>query len=878
MYYKQKYIESIKSLNSNINGLTNEEVKRRLDKVGYNELKEGNKVSTWKLFLYNFKDPLVIILLIAAIVQIFLGELVECIIIFIVIILNAILGVTQTKKAEGSLESLKKLSAPKAKVIRGNQKQTIEGRELVPGDIVILEAGDYIPADGRIIEAQTLKIVEGMLTGESEPVLKHNEKIEEDVTIGDQKNMVFSGSLVVYGRGTFVVTSTGMNTEMGKVASLLETAESKQTPLQEKLDEFGKKLGILIVCIAAAIFLIQVTRSFINASDVPRSRIIIDSFMFAIAVAVAAIPEALSSIVTIVLSVGTNDMAKKQAIVRKLPAVETLGSTSVICTDKTGTLTQNKMTVVDFYMYETPKVEMDPKNINYSYQSKTLTVASAICNDSNINNEGKEIGDPTEVALIKFANSRSLDYNTLRDRYNRLSEIPFDSDRKLMSTVNNIHGNAYMFTKGAPDVVFSRCKYAMVEGDTVEITEEILNEYRNVNEQFSNKALRVLAFAIKDIDDDNFVPSLDDEVDLTLVGLMAMIDPPRKEVYHAVKEAKSAGIKTVMITGDHKTTAAAIAKDIGIMSEGDMALTGQELDALTDKELYEKLEHIPVYARVSPENKIRIVKAWQKKGLITAMTGDGVNDSPALKQADIGIAMGSGTDVAKDASAMILVDDNFASIINAVEVGRTVYNNIKKSITYLFAGNFAGILAILFAVFADWANPFTTLQLLFINLVTDSLPAIALGFEKSEKNVMSYPPRDPNESILAGGTIQAVLYRGIVIGIMVIIAQLIGRRTNPYLGTAMAFSTITLCRILQTLPARSNEYTLNEIGFFSNMYVIYAVIVCLLIYGITLLPIMRPIFSIPGEFGISQLGICLLLAIISTLLLEVVKFRKSNTK
>ena len=878
MYYKQKYIESIETLKSNINGLSSDEAKKRLEEHGYNELKEGAKVPTWKLFLESFKDPLVIILLIAALVQIFLGEVVESIIIFIVIILNSILGVTQTKKAEGSLESLKKLSAPKAKVIRDNQKQTIEGRELVPGDIVILEAGDYIPADGRIIEAQTLKIVEGMLTGESEPVLKHSEKIDEEVGIGDQKNMVFSGSLVVYGRGTFVVTSTGMNTEMGKVANLLETAENKQTPLQQKLDEFSKKLGGLIIVIAALIFIIQVVRSFMSDVDIPKAKIIADSFMFAIAVAVAAIPEALSSIVTIVLSVGTNDMAKKQAIIRKLPAVETLGSTSVICTDKTGTLTQNKMTVVDFYMYETPKEDMSTQNINYSYQSKTLTVASAICNDSNINNEGKEIGDPTEVALIKFANSRNLDYNTLRDRYNRLSEIPFDSDRKLMSTVNNIHGNVYMFTKGAPDVVFSRCKYAMVDGDTVDINDDILNSYRSMNEEFSNKALRVLAFAIKDVEDDNFVPSLEDEVDMTLVGLMAMIDPPREEVYEAVREAKSAGIKTVMITGDHKTTAAAIAKDIGIMDEGDIALTGQELDSLTDEELDEKLEHIPVYARVSPENKIRIVRAWQKKGKITAMTGDGVNDAPALKQADIGIGMGSGTDVAKDAAAMILVDDNFATIVNAVEVGRTVYKNIKKSITYLFAGNFAGILAILFAVFANWANPFTTLQLLFINLITDSLPAISLGFEKPEKNIMTKAPRDPNESILAGGTIQAVLFRGTIIGIVVIIAQFIGRQISPYVGTAMAFSTITLCRILQTLPARSNEYTLKAIGLFSNMYVIYAIIACLLIYGITLLPFMRPIFDIPLEFGIYQLGICVLLAIISTLIMEIIKFRKSNER
>ncbi len=873
MQYQKEYIESIESLKSNINGISNEEAKKRLEKNGYNELKEGKKVPTWKLFLESFKDPLVIILLLAAIVQIFLGEVVESVIIFIVIILNSILGVTQTKKAEGSLESLKKLSAPQAKVLRDNHKVSLPARDLVVGDVVLLEAGDYIPADGRIIEAQSLKVVEGMLTGESEPVLKHNEKINEEVGIGDQKNMVFSGALVVYGRGTFVVTSTGMDTEMGKVAQLLESAENKQTPLQQKLDQFGKKLGILIVGIAILIFIIQVVRGYLSGVSLTESRIIPDSFMFAIAVAVAAIPEALSSIVTIVLSVGTNDMAKKQAIIRKLPAVETLGSTSVICTDKTGTLTQNKMTVVDFYMYDEPKQSTDSNDDDSKAQAETLTVASAICNDSSINNEGKEIGDPTEVALIKYAEKQNLDYKVLREKYDRLSEIPFDSDRKLMSTVNDIDGNAYMFTKGAPDVVFSRCKYALVDGDRVDITDKIVNSYRNKNEEFSNRALRVLAFAVKDVPDQGFVPAIEDEVEMTLIGIMAMIDPPREEVFDAVKEAKSAGIKTVMITGDHKTTAAAIATEIGIMVEGDLALTGQELDALSEEELNEKLEHISVYARVSPENKIRIVKAWQNKGKITAMTGDGVNDAPALKQANIGIGMGSGTDVAKDASAMILVDDNFATIVNAVEVGRTVYKNIKKAITYLFAGNFAGILAILFAVFANWANPFTTLQLLFINLITDSLPAIALGFEKPEKSIMEQEPRDPDESILAGGTIQSVIFRGIVMGILVIIAQYIGMRTSAEVGTAMAFSTITLSRILQTLPARSNEHRLSELGFFSNMYVIYAVITCLVIYGLTLLPFMRSIFEIPSNFGFRELGICALLAIISTLIMELVKYK-----
>ena len=866
MFYKKSINETLESLDSKLDGLNSTLVKEKQSKYGFNELQEGERVSTWKLFLENFKDPLVIILLIAAGIQIFLGEVVESIIIFAVVILNAVLGVVQTKKAEDSLQSLKKLSAPNAKVIRNSKTESIPARELVPGDIVLLEAGDYVPADGRIVDSQSLKIVEGMLTGESEPVLKYTDEISEDVGLGDQRNMAFSGSMVVYGRGTVVVTGTGMNTEMGKIAGLLENAENKQTPLQNKLEDFGKKLGVGIIILALIIFAIQVFRG----------NPMIDSFMFSVAVAVAAIPEALSSIVTIVLAVGTNLMAKKQAIIRKLPAVETLGSTSVICTDKTGTLTQNKMTVVDFYMYGTDKNELTRENVNYSYQAKTLTLVSTLCNDSSITNEGKEIGDPTEVALINFSNKNNLDYNELRNKYDRLNEIPFDSDRKLMSTVNDIHGDAIMFTKGAPDIVFSRCKYALKDGEIVEMTEKILSEYQKVNESFSNRALRVLAFAIKDVPDVDFIPALEDEVDMTLVGLMAMIDPPREEVIDAVKEAKSAGIKTVMITGDHKTTAAAIAKEIGIMDEGDLALTGQELDNLSEEELNEKLEHISVYARVSPENKIRIVKAWQNKGNVTAMTGDGVNDAPALKQADIGIGMGSGTDVAKDASAMILVDDNFASIVHAVEAGRTVYDNIKKSITYLFAGNLGAIIAILFAVFADWSNPFTALQLLFINLVNDSLPAIALGLEKPEKGVMNKKPRDINEGILGGGTLQAVLVRGLVIGIVVIIAQYIGIQTSPELGEAMAFSTVILARILQTLPARSDKNTILKLGIFTNKYAIGAVVVCFLLYLLTLIPFMRGIFSIPMYFNTTNLITCIGLALLSTIIMEVFKIFKKN--
>ena len=853
MFYKRTSEDTIQYFDSSLNGLKQEEAEKRLKQNGYNELEEKEKVSTWKLFIDNFKDPLVIILLIAAIVQIFLGEVVESSIIFAVLMLNSILGVIQTKKAEGSLKSLKELSVPNAKVIRDGVKATVKSRELVVGDIVTLEAGDHIPADGRIIESQTFKVVEGMLTGESEPVLKHENKIDEECPLGDRKNMVFSGSMVVNGRATYIATGCGMNTEMGKIANLLDNAENKQTPLQRKLDDFGKKLGIVIVLLSMIIFGVQVIRG-ANVAD---------SFMFAIAIAVAAIPEALSSIVTIVLATGTNTMARKQAVIRKLPAVETLGSTSIICTDKTGTLTQNKMTVQETYIYGNDSIE----------GKKALLLSSILCNDSDISIEGTEIGDPTEVALINYAIKKELDYKSIREEYSRLQEIPFDSDRKLMSTINKIEGKTLMMTKGAPDVLFNRCTHAINNGKVVEINEDIINEYKKVNEEFSNKALIVLAFAVKEVDE-NLEPSIEDENNMILVGLMAMIDPPREEVYKAISSAKEAGIKTIMITGDHKTTACAIAKEIGIIEDGDIALTGQELDLLSEEEFDKQLEHISVYARVSPENKIRIVKAWQKKGKITAMTGDGVNDAPALKQADIGIGMGSGTEVAKDASAMVLLDDNFATIVNAIEVGRTVYNNIKKSITYLFSGNLGGIIAILFAVMSDWANPFTTLQLLFINLITDSLPAIALGLEKPEKGIMENQPRDPNESILDKDTLRSVAKRGLIIGIVTIIAQYIGMKTSPELGTAMAFSTLTLSRIIQTFASRSNTETIFKLGFRSNKYALGAVLVCLSMFGVILTPIMRDIFSIPSSYGISSFTICFVLSIVASLTMELSKIIK----
>lgn len=850
-------------------GLSDAEVKRRQERDGLNELKQKKRDSVLKLFLETFKDAMVVVLLIVAIIQMLLGEVTESLIIFAVLMINSVLSVVQTRKAEGSLDALKNMSAPSAKVLRNGGKATVEARDLVVGDIVSLDAGDYVPADGRLIEAGSLQIEEGMLTGESVASEKNTDSLSGDVPLGDRSNMVFSGTLTTYGRGLFVVTGTGNNTEMGKVASLIDDASSKQTPLQKKLDVFSKKLGIGILLLSILIFAIQAARIFFgDVTDVQTE--LLNAFMFAVAVAVAAIPEALQSIVTIVLSVGTNKMAKKHAIIRKLPAVETLGSTSIICTDKTGTLTQNKMTIVDYFLPNGQSGEFSTTPDSWTADEKRLMEIAVLANDSNINEEGQELGDPTEVAMIAYSNKLNKSYEDLRRQYPREAELPFDSDRKLMSTVNTIDGERLMLTKGGPDVVFGRSTKMMLDGEVVELTDERLKALQTQNEAFSDRALRVLAFAYKPLPEGNEI-SFDDENDLILAGLMAMIDPPREAVYGAIEEAKSAGIKTVMITGDHKTTARAIARDIGIFAEGDLALTGQELDALSEEELHEKLEHISVYARVSPENKIRIVRAWQDRDKVSAMTGDGVNDAPALKQADIGIAMGSGTDVAKDSAAMVLTDDNFVSIVSAVEVGRNVYDNIKKSIAYLFSGNLGAIIAIIAALLMNWVSPFTALQLLFINLVNDSIPAIALGMEPGEPNVMNRKPRDPNEGIFAGGTFTSVVFRGILIGIAVIISQYIGLGYSDEMSVAMAFTTLILARTLQVFPARSNTQTSIGAGFFSNMYAIYAFIFCMALYGITMLPGVRSVFDVPADFGLEQWGIAAGLALAAVILMELKK-------
>ncbi|MGL5232730.1 MAG: cation-translocating P-type ATPase [Fusobacteriaceae bacterium] len=872
--YRKSIEEVLESLETGLNGIKSENLEKLVKKYGYNELQEKGKVTVWELFIESFKDPLVIILLIAASVQILTGHLVDSLIILIVLTLNSVIGVVQAKKAEGSLEKLKQLSQPNIKVLRDGEKKVISMKEIFPGDIVILDAGDYIPADGRLVEANTLKIMEGILTGESEPVLKHCDLIDKDLPLGDRKNMVYSGTMVVYGRGAFVVTETGMQTEIGKIATLLDSVETGLTPLQKNLEKFTKKLGIGILGMSVLIFAVIVTKG-ILAGNTELFPLLLDAFMFSVAVAVAAIPEALSSIVTIVLSFGTGIMATKHAIIRKLSAVETLGSTSIICTDKTGTLTQNKMTVVSTFLKGIEVTDFE-KTIETLNQESLYILGLILANDSQISIDGKEIGDPTEVALINFAAKHGIDVSQLRENYKRISELPFDSDRKLMSTLNQFGDKKVIFCKGAPDVIFSRSTRIVVNNEVVPATLAKMDTFREKNEEFSREALRVLGITFKIVNSEKVDLTLDDEQDMTLLGLVAMIDPPREEVYEAIKEAKSAGIRSIMITGDHKTTAAAIARDIGLMSSGEKALTGQELDELTEEELDNELENITVYARVSPENKIRIVKAWQKKGKITAMTGDGVNDAPALKQADIGIAMGTGTDVAKDSAAMILTDDNFVSIVSAIEIGRTVYSNIKKSITYLFVGNLGAILSILYALFAGWNSPFTALQLLFINLVNDSLPAISLGLEPSEDNIMSKKPREANKPLFNKQNYITIFFRGVLIAMVTILAQYIGG-AESLMGMSMAFTTLIFARTLQTLPGRSEEKTAASLGFLKNKYTLIAIVVCFIMYSMVLYPSVRPYFNIDPDFGLFQLKICLLLAVISTALMElekVLKFKK----
>ena len=813
--------------------LTSLQARKNQEIYGFNELVEGKKKSMIQIFLEQFKDFLVIILIIAAIVSGFLGDAESAAVIFIVITINAILGTVQTVKAEQSLNSLKQLSAPEAKVIRDGVVIQIPSREVTVGDEVVIEAGDCIPADGKLLECASLKVDESALTGESLSVEKSLEEASEGAALGDQTNKVFSGSFSTYGRGTFEVTAIGMETEVGKIAKLLKTTSEKRTPLQINLDDFGKKLSIIILVFCAILFAINVIR---GGSAV-------DAFLFAVALAVAAIPEALSSIVTIVLSFGTQKMAKEHAIIRKLQAVEGLGSVSIICSDKTGTLTQNKMTVEDYYV-DGKRISVADINLDDRNQ-KMLLNCSMLCNDST-NTDGQEIGDPTETALINLGSNLGMEAAMTRERYPRMSEVPFDSDRKLMSTAH-VFGDRYvMIAKGAVDVLLRRMSHIRI-GDTVrEITDEDQMQIEIQNLDFSRDGLRVLAFAYKELDGEKEL-SIEDEEGLTFLGLIAMMDPPREESKAAVEECIKAGIRPIMITGDHKITAAAIAKRIGILKDESEACEGAVIEEMSDEELKDFVEKISVYARVSPEHKIRIVRAWQEKGNIVAMTGDGVNDAPALKQANIGVAMGiTGSEVSKDAAAMVLTDDNFATIIKAVENGRNIYQNIKNSIQFLLSGNFGAILAVLYASIAGLPVPFAPVHLLFINLLTDSLPAIALGLEPHSKEVMKQKPRPMNESILTKQYLLSIGTEGLSIGIMTMAAFLIGYRIgDAILASTMAFGTLCTSRLVHGFNCKSSRPVLFTKRFFNNIYLIGAFLIGLvLITGVLVIPGLQGIFKV----------------------------------
>lgn len=832
--YQMKKEDVLKMLGTDENGLTQNQAKENQKKYGKNELAEGKKKNPFILFLEQYKDFLVIILIIAAIISGVLGDIESAIVIFVVITINAILGTVQHIKAEQSLDSLKEMSAPTAKVIRDGEIKVVEGKDVTVGDIVVIEAGDYVCSDGRIIENASLKVDESAMTGESEPVEKQETVLDGEKPLGDRVNMLYSGSFATYGRAKMVVTSVGMKTEIGKIASLLKSTQEKKTPLQESLDNFGKKLSLIIIGICVIVLGLELFRS-----DGINLTVFTDAFVFAVALAVAAIPEALSSIVTIVLSVGTQKLAKENAIIRKLQAVEGLGSVSIICSDKTGTLTQNKMTVQKIYF----DGQIIDKDDEINARQGQLIIDGALCNDS-VQKEGQEIGDPTEIALVNFSEKHDLPVEKMREKYQRLGEIPFDSDRKLMSTVHKIGDNYKMLTKGAVDVLSGRINEVKTMDGKRPFTAEDLAELKKVNTEFSQMGLRVLAVCERDVDTVDI--SVDDEKDYILLGLVAMQDPPREESAEAVRKCKTAGIRPIMITGDHLVTASAIARKIGILDDNGRAVEGREIENLSDEELDEFVSDVSVYARVSPEHKIRIVSAWQRKGYIVSMTGDGVNDAPALKQADIGVAMGiTGSEVAKDAASMVLTDDNFATIVKAIENGRNLYRNIQRAIQFLLSGNTAGILAVLYASFMALPVPFKAVHLLFINLLTDSLPAIALGVEPHSSDVMNEKPRPKNQSILTKKVLTNICVEGIVIGVMTMIAFYVGFMRNAEVASTMAFSTLCLSRLVHGFNCKSDKPVWFTKTMWNNKSMIGAFFVgFVLLNAVLLVPALQGIFAV----------------------------------
>ncbi len=841
-------------------GLSSERAEQLLEKNGKNVLDEAKKNSVLHVFLSQFADLLVIILIVAAIISMFSGNIESTIVIFAVIILNAILGTVQHVKAEKSLESLKSLSSPSAKVIRDGIKREIDSKDVVPGDIIVLEAGDLIVADGRIVNNYSLQVNESSLTGESTNVDKYDDVIEGEAPLAERGNMVFSGSLVTYGRALVVVTATGMNTEIGKIATLMNEAKERKTPLQKSLDKFSSRLAVIIMIICSVVFALNL----IQAGKVTHDTIL-NALMFAVALAVAAIPEALSSIVTIVQAMGTQKMAKENAVIKDLKAVESLGCVSIICSDKTGTLTQNKMTVQKIFI-NGESIRED--QLDLRIQSHRYLLYDMVLNNDSSIVEGKGIGDPTEYALIETFRNIGFDENVMRDTLDRIEEVPFDSDRKMMSTKYKMHGVNHILTKGALDSILDRCIKIATKDGVRDITDEDKKIILEQNKKYSEEGLRVLTFAYKE---SNETLSIDTEYDYTFLGLVSMIDPPREESKQAVADAIMAGIKPIMITGDHKITASAIAKQIGIMREGDIAVTGMELDAMSDEELDKVLEKISVYARVSPENKIRIVEAWQKRGNIVSMTGDGVNDAPALKKADIGVAMGiTGTEVSKDAASMILQDDNFATIIKAVANGRNVYRNIKNSILFLLSGNMAAIITVIYTSILALPIPFAPVHLLFINLLTDSLPAIAIGMEKPDKSLLRQKPRDPNAGILTKDFVTLMFGEGALIAASVIVAFYLGLQTDAATASTMAFATLTLARLFHGFNCRGTS-SVFKLGLGSNPASLGAFVLGVLLLALVLLvPSFSGLFCVTALTG-EQLGFIGALAFAPTVIIQLIK-------
>lgn len=856
-WYRESAENVLRDMGSSRSGLTQQQAEEVRKKAGENVLQEGTGKKAWQVFLEQFQDLLVIILIAAAGISMVSDNVESAVVIFAVILMNAVLGTVQHEKARKSLDSLKSLSSPSAKVIRNGQTLEIPSAQVVPGDLIALEAGDLAVADGRLLECHNLQVNESSLTGESLAVEKQAEAMETEgaVPLGDQFNMIFSGSLIIQGRAVMVATATGMHTEIGKIAALMNATGEKKTPLQISLDRFSGHLAAVIMGICALVF----------ALSLYRKMPVLDSLMFAVALAVAAIPEALGSIVTIVQAMGTQRMARENAIIKDLKAVESLGCVSVICSDKTGTLTQNKMTVEEVFA---DGELMAPGQISmYQKAGRYLVYGFTLANDARLQGE-EGIGDPTELALLEMAVRAGADSEELRREMPRLEELPFDSERKLMSTVHMCDGQRVLFTKGAMDVILDRTGELMTKNGAIPMTPAWRQRLQEQNRAWSEKGLRVLAVAYRPLEEMECC-SLEAENGYVFLGMAAMMDPPRIESRPAVLSARRAGIRPVMITGDHKITAMAIAGKIGIMEEGDLALTGPELDAMKEEELDEKLENISVYARVSPEHKIRIVDAWQRKGCIVAMTGDGVNDAPALKKADIGVAMGiTGTEVSKDAAAMILTDDNFATIIKAVANGRNVYRNIRHAVQFLLSGNMAGIFSVLYTSLFDLPMPFAPVHLLFINLLTDSLPAIAIGMEPQEDGLLRQPPRDPKEGILTREFLLRILLQGGLIALCTMTAFHLGLETGGA-GTAstMAFAALTLARLFHGFNCRS-EHSIAKLGFRGNLWSILAFETgVLLLAAVLFLPGLQVLFAV-ADLNLRQLVSIVALAVIPTVVIQ----------